>query len=75
MSVTKSTAFNATVRAARLAKRCAARGDLRRASRAWSLACDFAWRTGGLSGAGTGGKALIVSHRGQAYTVWAPRGI
>jgi hypothetical protein len=75
MSVTRSTAFDATIRAARIAKAAANRGDLRRARRAWTLACDFAWQTGGLSGADASGKVLLVTRFDRSYTVWAPRGI
>lgn len=69
------TTFNHTLRAVHLARRCAKRGDINRARRAWALACEYAWRCGGLSGASTGGKMLIVTHSGGTYTASAPRGI
>lgn len=71
----RGTAFAATIRAARLSKRAAERGDLRRAQRAWVIACECAWKCGGLSGAATGGKLLNVEWRGQSRVIWAPRGI
>lgn len=73
MSANKHTFSTATIRAVRLAQLAAARGDARKRDRTWSMACDFAWRTGGLSGAANGGNVLMIEHRGRSYVAWAPR--
>jgi hypothetical protein len=71
----RRTAINATIRAIRLSREAADRGNVKRARRAWGLACRLAWRCGGISGCDLGGKALLIQRDGRDYVAHAPTGV